>query len=295
MNSRHFTKFGSYFSPSGGLYVISDEDGLIRMDMDMELIRLKSKGVPITRDTITELKRDIQKKRASYHDKVSQAGIPDKLKPLLQITKKAELEKYCRDLTVSEYDLFLLIHNCNQIQYNHRSKFKEFMPDHLKFSDTDRYEMKTGNLRKAIRKVSPSIQERRCLHIHLFEYSTVWHYFYFSHQDVNIESTNHWKYGCHIHFVNYLWTEYSKSLIWKIFNKRNNEISGNLHIRFSSVNYSDQEVNIKSDLNRKNTLPPYSFAYNPEYATEFSSIALPVRQLITRGIWAVTLGNPELT
>ena len=119
------------------------------MDVDMELEQLRAKGRFITPDIKSQVKSDVQRRKAEYHDKVNQIGVPDKLKELFLITKKAEAEQYFRKIVLSEYDLFLLIHNCSQIRFTHRSKFKQYIPEHLRVSDTDRDEMKAGKSKES--------------------------------------------------------------------------------------------------------------------------------------------------
>jgi len=192
MRNRHITRFGSPLTHSGALYSVSDQEGLIQMDVDMELEQLNANGVVITPDVRSLVKDNIQRKKAEYHEKVNQVGVPDKLKNLFQITRKAQAENYSQEIVLSEYDLFLLIHNCTQIHFTHRSKFKQYIPDHLRVSDTDRDEMKTGDPKKFLTKVRSGLLERRYIHVHLFEYGSDWHCFYFSHQDIDPADTNHW-------------------------------------------------------------------------------------------------------
>jgi len=45
MRSRHITRFGSPLAPSGALYYVSDQDGLVQMEVDLELVKLEAKGI----------------------------------------------------------------------------------------------------------------------------------------------------------------------------------------------------------------------------------------------------------
>ena len=137
MRNKHITRFGSPLTRSGALYFASDQEGLIQMDVDMELAKLHVNGVVITPVVKSLVLGNVLQKKAEYHNKVDQVGVPDKIKTLFQITRKAKAEQYSRKLVLSEYDLFLLIHNCTQIRLTHRSKFKIYVPDHLRVLDTD--------------------------------------------------------------------------------------------------------------------------------------------------------------
>lgn len=292
MRNRHITRFGSPLTRSGALYFACDQEGLIQMDVDMKLEQLHANGVVITPNVKSQVKDSVRRKKAEYHDKVSQVGIPDKLINLFQITRKSQAERYSRGLVLSEYDLFLLTHNCSQIRFTHRSRFKQHIPDHLIVSDTDRGEMKTGNPKSFLKKVRSGLLERRYIHVHLFEYGSDWHYFYFSHQDIDPADTNHWKYGCHLHYISHLWPNLKKSWIWKKFNKRFTEISGSLHIRFKPFEFPNPDEAIESDLNDKSTLPPWAVIFNPNLAYGCGSVPLPVAHMATRGLWVTKVSIP---
>jgi hypothetical protein len=263
MRNRHITRFGSPLARSGALYFATDQEGLIQMDVDMELEKLRAKGRLITPDIKSQVKSEVQRRKAEYHDKVNQIGVPDKLKNLFLIPKKAKAEQYVKELVLSEYDLFLLIHNCSQIRFTRRSRFKEYIPEHLIVSDTDRDDMKAGNPKKFSKKISSTLLERRYIHVHLFEHGSDWHCFYFSHQDIEPTSTNRWKYGCHLHYISHLWPKLRKRWIWSEFNKRSTEISGSLHMRFEPFEFPNPDDAKGSYLHRKSKLPPWAVIFDP--------------------------------
>jgi len=220
--------------------------------------------------------------------------IPDKILGLFQMTKKADAEKYSRELVLLEYELFLLIHNCNQISFTHHSKFKQYIPEHLRVSETDRADMKTGTPKPFLKKISSGLLERRYIHVHLFECSSNWHCFYFSHDDINPENTNHWKYGCHLHYVSHLWSNYKKQQIRKAFNKRSTDISGNFHIRFEPFEFSSPDEIAESGQSHESKLP-WTVIFDPDYAQGYGSVPLPVAHVATRGIWFSKISLPGLT
>ena len=47
-------------------------------------------------------------------------------------------------------------------------------------------------------------------------------------------ANNQWKYGPHLHFVNYIWPEYTKRKVWESFDKREHNIEG-VHIRLAPL------------------------------------------------------------
>ncbi len=294
LRNKHITRFGSVFAPSGAAYGASDREGLIQMDIDLELAQLQFKGIAITAGRKSEVNDSVRQKAREHRDKVNQVGIPDKIQGLLQLTKKAEAENYSRELVLSEYELFLLIHNCNQINFTHRSKFKQYIPEHLRLTAADRAEMGTGNPKTFLKKTSASLSERRYIHVHLFEYSSDWHCFYFSHDDIEPGENNHWKYGCHLHYVSHLWPNYKKQQIWKAFNKRSTEISGNFHIKFEPFEFSNPDEIAESGQSHESKLPG-TVIFDPDYAQGDCSKPLPVAHVATRGIWFSKISIPGLT
>ena len=293
MRNRHITRFGSPLTRSGALYCACDQEGLVQMDVDMQLEQLRAKGRLINPDIKAKVKSTVERRRGEYHDKVNQIGVPDKLKRLFLITKKAEVEQYCRNIVLSEYDLFLLIHNCSQIHFTHRSKFKQYVPEHLIVSHTDRDEMKAGNPKKFLTKIHSTLLERRYTHVHLFERGSDWHCFYFSHQDIEPASTNHWKYGCHLHYISYLWPKLRKRWIWYKFNKRFTEISGSLHIRFEPFEFPSPGKAKQIDPNDRSTIPPWAVNFDASLASGCGSVPLPVAHMATRGLWIVKVSLPS--
>ena len=293
MRNRHITRFGSPLARSGALYFASDQEGLIQMDVDLKLAQLHASGVLVTPDIKSRVKSDVQRRKAEYHDKVNQVGVPDKLKHLFLITGKAKAEQYSRRIVLSEYDLFLLIHNCAQIRFSHRSKFKQYVPEHLRVSKTDRDEMERGNPKKFLKKTRSGLLERRWIHVHLFEYGLEWHCFYFSHQDIEPTSANHWKYGCHLHYISHLWPKLKKRWIWNKFNQRYTEISGSLHMRFEPFEFPNPDKPIENYLINGSKLPPWAVIFDPNLAYGCGSVPLPVAHMATRGLWVTKVSLPS--
>jgi hypothetical protein len=118
----------------------------------------------------------------------------------------------------------------------------------------------------------------------MFEHGADWHCFYFTHDDINPENSNHWKYGCHLHYVSHLWPNLNKAWVWKCFNKRATDISGSLHIRFEPFNYPHPDSVVKSNVKDKTTLPLWATIFNPNTASGCGSTPLPVAQVATRGL-----------
>lgn len=259
----------------------------------MELEQLRAKGGFVAPDIEFEVRRDVKQRKAEYDDRVNQIGVPDKLKGLLSTTRKAEAEQYSRNIVLSEYDLFLLIHNCAQIRFAHRSKFKQYVPEHLVVSKSDRDEMIAGHPRKFVTKFNSVLLERKYVHAHLFEFSSAWHCFYFTHQDID-PTNNHWRHGPHLHYVSHLWPNLKKRLIWNRFNQRYTEISGSLYIRFEPFEFPRADE-VRQDHPRDGSKSPMSaVVFDPSLAGGCGSPPAPVAQMATRGMWFATVSRrPE--
>ena len=159
-------------------------------------------------------------------------GIPNTLKRLLEIRKKREVIKYCKSITLSEDDLVLLMYNCKKIGFSWRSKFKEFVPKHLKITDCEVDELKQEKPQKLRKKVKSIFEERKKVCIHLFEKGSEWHCFYYSDKDMETGETSHFILGPHLHYISHLWTGYKKQQVWEAFDKRKIEFEG-VHIKLN--------------------------------------------------------------
>ncbi len=285
MRNKHLSRFGSFTDPGGALYHIFDEEGLGQMVLDMELGYLELKGVVIVPEVVDLVTTSIHREQSAYHDEVAALGVPDSLKLLFQIDKKSQVKKHCRTLQISEYDLFVLIHNCCQIDFKHLSKFPEYVPDHLEITEDDRENMKTGKPKTFTKKVHSTMLERRHISVHFFERGLEWHCFYFSYDDIKSNEGNHWEYGSHLHYVSHLWPEYSKDQVLTQFDKRSTDISGNFHIRFEPFHYPHPDEVIRESKKRGRQRPViFKFSSVADHSAPFPPACLLTRGFITTKI-----------
>lgn len=131
MRNKHVTRFGHPISSSGALYCVSDQEGLVQMSLDLEMARLYIESIPITARRESDTLISIVRAQLDHNEALSRQGIPGGLRELLNVSKKSEVEKFCRGLTISEFELFLLIHNCFQMKFEHESKFQQYVPSAL--------------------------------------------------------------------------------------------------------------------------------------------------------------------
>ena len=295
LQNRHVTRFGNPATPLGARYVVSDMEGLRQTAVDLEHLRLIKDGVPITDSMARRIEDRVRREQVLLDHSVAAEGVPEKLKSLLEIDRLSDVRKYLQQLLVSEYELFLLIHNCKQIGWSHRSKFPEYVPDHLLITEKDRSDLHCGELKPIARKFASTMEERRRIHAHLFEKNLMWHCFYFSYDDLQDGSASHWEHGAHIHYVSYLWPKYSsKEEIWSLFDTRHTKVSGAVHVRFRQFEYSSSETS------RSNLPFSFHFGYQPMLIvldTRTRSTPnrdpIPTAQVATRGFWSFDISSRQ--
>lgn len=262
------------------------------MAVDLEMFHLHQNGVVITSQLKLQIENDVRFERDIYNSRVAQQGMPNNLLELFRTTAKSEANKYCKNLTISEFELYLSIQNCYQIGFTHEAKFPDFVPDHLVITDVDTARLKIGNPKPVTKKLGPLLEERRHINVHMFYRNTEWHCFYFSYEDIEPIENNHWKHGSHLHYVSYLWPKYTKEQIWDSFDTRKTQISGNFHIRFSPYEYprlADPEGYPAPSL--KET--PGAFAFDLALASDCGSYPVPAAHIATRGCWITNVSAKD--
>lgn len=217
MRNKHVTRFGDPTTASGALYFVTDQEGLVQMATELELAKRYKEGRTITDRQKEHVEKRVRRLQSKYNKSISGEGVSENLSTLLEISKKAEAEKYCKTLLISEHDLFLLIHNCVQIGFKHRSRFPQYVPSHGEIQPEDKEKMKNGDFKQITKKVNAIFTQRRNIYVHIFERGVEWHCFYFSLGDIDVGEKNHWIQGCHIHYLSHLWPNYNKEQVWNIF------------------------------------------------------------------------------
>jgi hypothetical protein len=157
--------------------------------------------------------------------------VPDYLKQLLAIQKKAALEAFCRTIEITQHDLCVLIVNAGRIGYRHDMHHHQFRPAHLESTEA---EVASPDRQKFLRKVSQIFAERRLFVAHTFFNDARWHAFYFDQRDHVARSDNHWRGGPHVYFVNDLWPEYTLENFWDSANEPSPKFRETLHIRYKA-------------------------------------------------------------
>jgi hypothetical protein len=161
--------------------------------------------------------------------------VPNYLQELLSISKKSDLEKFARDIEITNHDFVTLVRNAASIGYLHDLQHHEFLPTDARF-DADLLrgpdkEQRRRNLRRVLGQINRIFNQRRLFTAHIFWNSERWHVFYFDQRDRQ-SSNNHWEHGPHMHFVNFLWRNYNPAKLWETLQEAETKVRGKLHIRY---------------------------------------------------------------
>jgi hypothetical protein len=179
----------------------------------------------------------------------------ESLMKMFSFEKKADLVRYCRDLTIRSEDFFTLLLGCEASgePFIHEISYRDKVPLHLVPKDSEIEALKStpagtllsGYAAKAVSKMAHAFDERRYLVGHLFfkpDYSQ-WHFFCFDQRDIAAEG-NHWKEGSHVHFVSWLWPGLDPKSILSDFVTEEERPGGAIHLRFIG-RQEDKRIRIK--------------------------------------------------
>lgn len=164
---------------------------------------------------------------------------------LFTFTSKRALIKHARQLVITSNDFAHLIEATKyaDIGVQHCIHHRDIVPEHLHLRPEEVAALSSGEAEsplKAGRKLVQAFKDRRFRVGHMFytHRSKRWHFFYFDQRDLDADEA-HWSYGPHVHFVNFLWPEYSAEGLWDEFTTGNPKIGGAAHIRWIDDSLSD--------------------------------------------------------
>ena len=167
----------------------------------------------------------------------------DQLVALLECRKKRDLERCAKGMTIRLQDLAELIMACDMadIGLRHQMCQREKVPEHLKLTREDLESLSRGpgtaDGKAAVRRTSQFFRDRQVLTGHLLHTPDLrrWHFFFITERDYSPDF-NHWAHGAHVHFVNYLWPNYTAKGVWTQFRDGNPLDLDSIHIRFEEPN-----------------------------------------------------------
>jgi len=163
---------------------------------------------------------------------------------LLNIEKKREVKKYCRDFVVRSEDLFHLIlaGNASSLKpYKYKSHFSEMVPSHLNPTDYDLSALASNGVgpmsheaNKTATKIGQIFKDRRLFAAHLLYMpdGRYWHLFYFDQRDID-KYENHWNAGGpHIHYSRESFCRKSLAEMWSQVCLPIPKLPSSIHIRY---------------------------------------------------------------
>ena len=167
------------------------------------------------------------------------------LKDLLMLftfAKKKELEKYARTFVMREGDFVDLVLACHQGQlpFKHGVHYRRTAPKDLPDPP--------GNVAagaggapvldvKRLKVLWNRLQHEStwgAAHLFYTENFYEWHLFIFDHHDQAQHRGNHWVFGAHMHFVNWLWPRLDPEKVWNDFVLSGKKPGSSLHLRDES-------------------------------------------------------------
>jgi hypothetical protein len=192
---------------------------------------------------------------------------------IFTFSKKKELEKYCRDVTIYGSDFANFILACNgspELPFYHRIHCTDIVPEHLVLTDESLVPLQSNGVgllspasKKVVNKIGSMFEQRRYLVGHMFYTANLheWHFVYFDQRDTEDRRPNHWKEGAHIHLVNWLWPNLDPRTVWNEFVQNHKPPGGAVHIR-----YDDTPPNLEdadADPSERNDAPRRSQENEP--------------------------------
>lgn len=207
-------------------------------DLQLEVAkeRLRQEGL----ENLPGMARAIELKRAQLVDEweaeVRSRGVALHIQQLLGAPSKGDAIRIAASIAITHAELADFVSNAHaQLGYRHRMKFKEFRPDHHgAFSDQISQALQSAKpgvappeMVKAMRKVHALFEERKRVHIHMFEKGAKWHAFFFDFNDLTDP-----KKGPHVHYVSHRWADLTREIVWDAFDERIQSIPRGVHIRY---------------------------------------------------------------
>ena len=168
-------------------------------------------------------------------DEIKNRGISSGIKRLLAAKDKSEATRVCSEIEISHSDFSDFIVLSRAEKFKHSLRTFEIIPEDLKGKKLPKlvHLKKTGELHiegdteLTEGQLKHLIQNRKNMHVHIFDLDKVWHCFYFTFGDLK---GNHWT-SQHLHYFSHLWT-YSREKIYENLSQKRHSQTGE-HIKYS--------------------------------------------------------------
>jgi hypothetical protein len=179
--------------------------------------------------------------------------------PIFSARTKKELVDFTKKICVTVRALTLLIWNHELFGFSHTRASWEWVPPHLQPDDATMNKIRRGTdaeRLRHLRKLTQIFDERRLFTGHLFWSESEWHLLFFDQRD-RAETDNHWKFGPHIHFINYLVRP--NASVEQILNELNTDrpkLKSAIHIRYKDLTTDDLKKEAEEDKRHGIEPPP---------------------------------------
>ena len=163
---------------------------------------------------------------------------------LFDAPTKADAEKICRVMQVSDEGLYMLIEAASSGQlspYQYACHFSAHVPEHLSFGKREHGALGgTGpgpfdqEATRAATRISQTFRERRQFAAHLFYVPDhgIWHLIYFDQRD-RTPYDNHWKVGGpHVHYSRESICNEPLEIVWEAIHRKLPRAPKAFHIRY---------------------------------------------------------------
>lgn len=172
----------------------------------------------------------------------------DNLIKIFNITKKKELDKHCKKITIVAEDFSDLVFACQGVGctgYLHIPYFDEVIDECHKPTKKDLKLLSEGKPSIFIDKIGKLFKTRKYRIGHMFYRPTdnKWHFFRFSLKEID-EKNPGWCGGPHIHLINYLFSGQNCINIFEDF-VNNRKLPKGFHIRWENRNFNKKLITRK--------------------------------------------------
>lgn len=226
-------------------------EAIVEMRVAMARHQLRREGLDGVPEVEPILARLAGEFRHEFERERRREGVAPHIRQLLGAVSKREAERLAGKMVITAMEFADFAFNAHVLLgYRHRMKWRQFVPEHL--------EGATGEASSAVREATPGpaspalakamsrvhavFEQRKRVHVHMFERGAKWHAFFFDLNDVGDPEQGP---GPHIHYVSHRWG-LDRHLVWDNFDQRRQTIPRGAHIRYSDPRTSSDPARRRS-------------------------------------------------
>ena len=204
-------------------------------------LHLNADGVPLSGRLRTQLEAKAASIEADVRGRIGSKGVPRKFTRLFELSQRAAVERYCRDLAVYPEDIAYLICNCGQVGYLHslvdadtapavvRPPLVRGMEKVLEGSPS-----KGRDVRKLLQRALRSRRYRQGSPVgHLFERGEEWHWLRIPTSWHRLDLERYWARRPHMEYLGHLWAELKREDLPRFLSALRSRRHRGVHIELS--------------------------------------------------------------